>query len=267
MSSRTEVRADRIMKLILQAGDVSVQELVEQVCTSETSIRRDLARLEQRGLVLRTYGGATLVVPPHSELLGHKTPLQEGEVWLAGAERRIGVAASELIREREIIGLTAGTITTQIARSLRHRSELDVITNAVNIGMELSNRESIKTRLTGGTLANARSFALTGSPTLNVLKDIYLDKAFIAVTGFDLEFGITTRELEDAAVSLAMIRNAKQVIVVADSGKIGKISSALICPISSIHVLITDANLPRNIHDQLIARRIEVIMIQASAAS
>jgi len=260
MSSRTEVRADRIMKVILRTGEISVQELVEQVCTSETSIRRDLARLEKRGLVLRTYGGATLVVPLLSKPLAHDTALQARELWSAGAKRRIGVVASELIGEHEIIGLNAGTTTTQIARALRHRRDIVVITNAVNIGMELSNQQSIKTRMTGGTLASAWNFALTGQPTLNFLRDIYLDKVFIAVTGFDLEFGITTLESEDAAVSLAMIRNARRVIVVADSGKMGKVSPALICSISSIHVLVTDSNLPQKIHEQLISRGIEVIL-------
>jgi DeoR family transcriptional regulator of aga operon len=260
MSSRTEVRADRIMKVILRAGDISVQELVDQVCTSATSIRRDLARLEKRGLVQRTFGGATLAAPLLYEPLSPDISFQAREVWSAGAKRRIGVAASELIREHEIIGLTAGATTTQIARSLRHRSGIVVITNAVNIGMELSNHESIKTRLTGGALASAWTFALTGQPALNFLKDVYLDKAFISVTGFDLELGITTHESEDAAVSLAMIRNARRVIVVADSAKMGQVSSAFICSISSIHALVTDSNLPQKIHDQLIARGIEVIV-------
>jgi DeoR family transcriptional regulator of aga operon len=142
-------------------------------------------------------------------------------LWSASAKWRIGVAAAELIREQEIIGLNAGTTTTQIARSLRHRSDIVVITNAVNIGMELSNHQSIKTRLTGGTLASARTCALTGQPALGLLRDVYLDKAFISVTGFDLELGITTLEVGDAAVSLAMIRNARRVIVVADSAKMG----------------------------------------------
>ena len=158
------------------------------------------------------------------------------ELRSADAKRRIGVAASELIGEHETIGLTAGTTTTQIGRSLRHRRGISVITNAVNIGMELCNQPAIKTMLTGGTLAWAWTFALAGQPALNFLRDVYLDKAFISITGFDLERGITTLESEEAAVSLAFIRNAKKVIVVADSKKMGQVSPALICPISAIHV-------------------------------
>src|SRR5580698_10004176 len=228
MSTKTDIRSDRIMKALLRAGDISVQELVDQVGTSAPSIRRDLARLEKRGLVLRTHGGATLVEPLLYEPFRHDTSFQARELRSADAKRRIGVAASELIGESETIGLTAGTTTTQIGRSLRHRRGISVITNAVNIGMELCNQPAIKTMLTGGTLAWAWTFALAGQAALNTLQDMYLDVVFLGVTGFDLERGATTLEAEEATVSRAMIRQAKQVIVVADSSKVGTVSPAMI---------------------------------------
>ena len=158
MSTKTDLRADRIMKALLRAGDISVQELVEQVGTSAPSIRRDLARLESKGLVLRTHGGATLVESLLYEPFRHDTSFQARELRSADAKRRIGLVASELIGETETIGLTAGTTTTQIGRSLRHRKGISVITNALNIGMELCNQPSIKTMITGGTLAWAWTF-------------------------------------------------------------------------------------------------------------
>jgi DeoR family transcriptional regulator of aga operon len=126
--------------------------------------------------------------------------------------------------------------------------------------MELCNQPAIKTMLTGGTLAWAWTFALAGQPALNFLREVYLDKAFIGITGFDLERGVTTLEAEEAAVSQAMIRNAKKVIIVADSEKMGEVSPALICPISSIHMLVSDTNLPRRMQDELSARGIEVVL-------
>jgi DeoR family transcriptional regulator of aga operon len=130
MSTKTDLRADRIMRALLQAGDISVQELAEQVGTSAPSIRRDLARLESKGLVLRTHGGATLVEPLLYEPFRHDTSFQARELRSADAKRRIGLVASELVGENETIGLTAGTTTTQIGRSLRHRKGISVITNA-----------------------------------------------------------------------------------------------------------------------------------------
>ena len=260
MSTKIDVRADRIMKALLRAGDISVQELVDQVGTSAPSIRRDLARLEKRGLILRTHGGATLMEPLLYEPFRHDTSFQTREHRSADAKRRIGLAAAQLIGERETIGLTAGTTMTQIGRSLKHRKGITVITNAINIGMELCNQPAIKTMLTGGTLAWAWTFALAGQPALNFLRDIYLEKAFIGVTGFDLERGLTTLESEEAAVSQAMIRNARRVIAAVDSKKIGIVSPALICPVASIHMLVTDDGLPQTVHDELIARGIEVVI-------
>jgi DeoR family transcriptional regulator of aga operon len=259
MSQKIDVRADQIMKALLRAGDISVQELVDQIGTSAPSIRRDLARLERRGLILRTHGGATLVEPLLYEPFRHDTSFQARELRSADQKRRIGLAAGELIAEQETIGLTAGTTTTHIGRSLRHRRGISVITNAVNIGMELCNQPAIKTTLTGGTLAWAWTFALAGQAAVNFLKDVYLDKVFVGVTGFDVERGVTTLEPEEATVSLAMIRQAQQVIVVADSTKIGRVSPALICPTSSVHVLVTDTGLPDETYEALTTRGIRVI--------
>ena len=260
MSKKTDLRGDQIMKVLLRAGEISVQQLADQVGTSTPSIRRDLARLEKRGLILRTHGGATLVEPLLYEPFRHDTSFQARELKSAEEKRRIGLAAAELVGETDTIGITAGTTTTQVGRALRHRSGISVITNALNIGMELCNQPSIKTMLTGGTLAWAWTFALSGQPAVNFLRDFYMDKAFIGVTGFDVVRGISTLEPEEASVSLAMIRNAKQVIVVADSKKFGQVSPALICPLSEIHVVVTDTNIPKDLHQELLVRGIEVIL-------
>jgi DeoR family transcriptional regulator of aga operon len=260
MSKKIELRADQIMKILLRAGEVTVQDLADEVGTSAPSIRRDLTRLEKRGLILRMHGGAGLVAPLLYEAYRHDTSFQARELRAADAKRRIGLAAAELVGEKDIIGLTAGTTTTQVGRALRHRRGLTVITNALNIGMELCNLPEIKTMLTGGTLAWAWTFALAGKPAVDFLQDFYMDKAFIAATGFDLQRGITTLEPEEAAVSVAMLRNAKKAIVVADSSKIGHVSPAIMCPISEAHVLITDAGIPAAVHDELLSRGIEVIL-------
>jgi DeoR family transcriptional regulator, aga operon transcriptional repressor len=258
MSAKIDDRGDRIMRALLRAGDITVEELVKQVGTSAPSIRRDLTRLEKRGLVLRTHGGATLVEPLLYEPFRHDTSFQARELRSADQKRRIGLAAAELIHEKQTVGLTAGTTTTQIGRSLRHRRGIHVVTNALNIGMELCNQPAIKTTLTGGTLAWAWTFALAGQAALNTLNDVYLDMVFVGVTGFDLERGATTLEVEEATVTRAMIRQAKQVIVVADSSKVGTVSPALICPASSVQVLVTDTELPQEKYDAIVAAGIQV---------
>jgi DeoR family transcriptional regulator of aga operon len=135
-----------------------------------------------------------------------------------------------------------------------------VITNALNIGMELCNQPAVKATLTGGSLAWAWTFALAGQATLKFLQDVYMDKVFIGTTGLDVERGVTTLEPEEAAVSQAMIRNAREVIVVADSSKIGIRSQALICPTSAIHTLVTDDGITAEQLEAFSSRGIKVVV-------
>ena len=249
------------MKLLLRNGSSSVEELIQAVGTSAPSIRRDLTKLERRGLARRTHGGATLIEPLLYEPFRYDTSFQAREQSYAEEKRRIGLAAAELILENETIGLTAGTTTTQIGRSIRHRSNIKVITNAVNIGMELCNHPGIKTSLTGGTVPWAWSFSLSGQAAINFLNDVYLDKTFLGVVGIDIDRGVTTLELEEALTFRAMIRQAKQVIVVADSSKLGKVSAAPICSLSQVHVLITDTGASDAAISQYIQRGIHVFRV------
>jgi DeoR family transcriptional regulator of aga operon len=199
-----------------------------------------LARLENRGLIRRTHGGATLVEPLLYEPFRFDSSFLAREQRHAEEKRRIGLAAAELVLPNETVGLTAGTTTTHIGRSLRHREKIQVVTNAINISMELCNQPGIRTYLTGGVVPWAWSFSLTGNAALTFLDDVYMDKVFLSVTGFDAERGATSLEADEALVYRKMLKQAKQVIIAADSSKLGHVGSAFICPVNDIHILITD---------------------------
>jgi DeoR family transcriptional regulator of aga operon len=233
-------RSEQIVKLLLRVGSASVEEILAEVGSSAPSIRRDLARLENRGLIRRTHGGATLVEPLLYEPFRFDSSFLSREQRHAVEKRRIGLAAAELVLANETVGLSAGTTTTHIGRSLRHRDKIQVITNAINIGMELCNQPGIRTYLTGGVVPWAWSFSLTGNAALSFLDDVYMDKVFLSVTGISSERGATTLETDEALVYRKMLKQAKQVIVVADSSKLEKVSPAFICPLGEIHILITD---------------------------
>ena len=240
MSSKTDKRAKEILRLLLSHGKTSVEELTELFATSPASVRRDLVRLEERGLVHRTHGGAMLAGQAVYEPFRFDASFHVREERFAQEKQRIAVAAADLVRENETIGFTAGTTTTQVARGLRMRTGLHIITNAVNIGMELSSSNGLDTTLTGGCMRWAGAFSLIGPTALEALNVVVMDKVFIGVCGVDPERGATTIEADEAAVFRAMTRRAKQVIVVADSSKVGMVSPAVICAVSDIDVLITD---------------------------
>ena len=218
-----------------------MEEILAVAGSSAPSIRRDLVRLENRGLIRRTHGGATLAEPLLYEPFRYDSSFLAREQRFAAEKRKIGLAAAELVQANETVGLSAGTTTTYIGRSLRHREKVQVITNAINIGMELCNQPGIRTYLTGGVIPWAWSFSLTGNAALTFLDDVYMDKVFLSVTGLDVERGATSLEPDEALVYRKMLKQSKQVIVVADSSKLDKVGPALICPISEIHILITDA--------------------------
>lgn len=240
MSESISRRAEKIVKYLLSTGSASIEELLAVAGSSAPSIRRDLVRLESRGLIRRTHGGAALVEPLLYEPFRFDSSFLAREQRKAAEKRRIGLAAAEFVQPGETVGLTSGTTTTHIGRSLRHRDKIQVITNALNIGMELCNQPGIRTFLTGGVVPWAWSFSLTGNAALAFLENVYLDKLFLSVTGLDAERGATTLEPDEALVYRKMLKQSKQVIVVADSSKLGKISPAFICPSAEFQVLITD---------------------------
>lgn len=259
MGKKADIRSDKIMRILLQKSSATVNELIDVLEVDATNVRKDLTRLEQRGLIKRTHGGAELSAPLLYEPFRYDTSFQIRERSYAEEKRRIGCAAADMIAENETIGLTAGTTVTQVARSIRHRNNIRVVTNAVNIGMELCNQPGIKTSMTGGTIPWAWTFALCGPAALRFMEDVYLDKAFIGIVGIDAKHGVTSLESEEVFVLRSMIQHAKRVIVVADSSKIGKCGTSFVCPCTDIHVLITDKLIADNDAAEFARLGVEVI--------
>ena len=260
MSSKTDKRAKEILRLLLSHGKTSVEELTRLFATSPASVRRDLTRLEERGLVHRTHGGALLAGHVY-EPFRFDASFHVREERFAAEKRRIAMAAAELVQENETIGLTAGTTTTQIARVLRLRTGLHIVTNAVNIGMELNASNGLDTTLTGGSLRWPGAFSLIGPTALESLNTVVMDRVFIGVCGIDPELGATVIEAEEAAVFRAMTRHAKQVVIVADSSKVGMTSPAVICPVTDIDILITDDGVSNDAVKTLKRKGVQVVIV------
>lgn len=247
VSSKIDKRAKEILRLLLHHGKTSVDELTVLLKMSPASVRRDLVRLEERGLVHRTHGGAMLADQAVYEPFRFDAAYGVREERFAKEKQRIAQAAAELVQENETVGITAGTTTTQLAQCLRPRSNLHIITNAVNIAMELSSSAGLDTTLTGGRMRWQGAFSLIGPAAIESLNVVVMDRVFVGVTGVDPERGATTIEADEAAVFRAMARQTKQVVVLADSSKVGMISPAIICPVTAIDILITDDGIPDDV--------------------
>jgi DeoR family transcriptional regulator of aga operon len=250
-------RGQEILQELLRTGKVTVEDLAHRLKVSAATIRRDLTELEQRGLLRRSHGGAVSIEPALYEPFRNVSSFQEQEEQLTTEKRRIGLAAAEIIADGETIALGAGTTTTQVARSLRHRKGITVLTNAVNIAMELSHQDDIKILVTGGVLSGAW-FALVGPSAIQSVNEFFVDKAFIGVDGIHSEHGLTTNYPDQATIHRAMLQQARQKIVVADHRKIGVAATALIWPPSGIDLFITDRSADDESVEAFVAKGIKV---------
>src|SRR5215813_4527233 len=220
-TSAASSRWEQILQELLRHGEVSVDSLAKNFSVSAATIRRDLSELERQGLLRRTHGGANPVTPMLYEPFRNLSSFQEQEQKCAAEKRRIGLTAASLISDGETVAIGAGTTTTQLARSIRHRKGITIVTNAVNIAMELSHLPEIKVSMTGGSLSG----------------DWF---AFVGVDGAHAEHGLTTNYPDQAAIHRAMMRQAQQRIVLADHRKIAAVGRALIWPADDLDKLITD---------------------------
>ncbi len=232
-------RDQRILQEVLSEGGLSTSELARRLDVSSATVRRDLAALEKQGLLRRARGGAVPVEPIHEDLFIHDSSFQEQMHMHTPEKRRIAFAAAELVRDGDIIALTSGTTAALVARSLRHRRNITVLTNTVNTALELSQREGVSVRVTGGNL-RTNWFSMVGPTALETVRWMNFDAVFVSANGIDPIRGLTANNEDEAAVNRAMVDRAFSKIAVLDSSKFGKISKASICPASAIDVLITD---------------------------
>jgi DeoR family transcriptional regulator of aga operon len=242
MTATKQDRATQILHLLLQKGKGSVEELALAVDASPASVRRDLIKLEERGLVNRRHGGAEVAGKMAYEPFRFDAAFPLREERFADEKRRIALSAAAMVADGETIALSPGTTTTQVARSLRHREGIHIVTSAVNIGMELSSLPNLRITLTGGAIRWPGSFSMVGATAFDSLQRLFFDKLFLGACGVHPKHGITVIESDEALILNEMVKHAKQVVVVADSSKIGMISAMQVCTIEQVHCIITDSS-------------------------
>jgi len=229
--SKTE-RLGRILELLARDGTVTVSVLAEELGVSEATVRRDLQALGDQRLLERSHGGAVAHGTAHELPVRYRTGRSD-------EKRRIAQAAAELVTDGMAIGLTGGTTTTEVARMLGLRQGLTVVTNALNIAVELAVRPDLKLIVAGG-VARATSYELVGSLADATLRSVYVDIAFVGVDGVDAERGLTTQNEVEAATNRVLMDRAKRTVVVADATKLGRVAFAEIAGIDRAHQLITN---------------------------
>ena len=250
-----EERRRAILELMQRDRQVLVADLAKEFHTSEVTVRKDLEALHLRGMIQRTHGGA---LPTHDGALEDPS-LREKERLHRKEKLRIAAAAAELVSEGQVVILDSGTTTIEIARALRNRQNLTVITNGVNIAAELSN-SSIEVILTGGAVRK-NSSSLVGPIAEDTLRRLSADILFLGVDGFDVRYGLSTPNLLESMVNRLMTEIAKRTVVVCDSSKFGRRSLSLIAQTTSLQHVITDKGIPKSDLQALKNAGIEVTLV------
>ena len=248
-------RRQHILSLVQNQGRVLVGELSRSLGISTITIRKDLECLHSKGLIQRAHGGALRL---QSGALFDPS-LQEKEKLHAREKRLIAAAAAEMVEEGQCIMLDSGTTTAAVAHALKKFSRLTVITNAVNIAADLSSTD-FEVILVGGSLRK-NSFSLVGPLAEDVLEEMHADIFFLGSDGFDLEVGVTTPNFLESRVGRAMVKASKRVVTVCDSTKFGRRSLSRIVPVTSVHCVITDKNIPHEMEEGLRALGIELVLV------
>ena len=180
-----EERRTQILQIIRSAGRVRVNGLATRFNTSAVTIRSDLNELHQRGLVLRSHGGAVL-----PETILRESPVHDRLKAHSDEKRRIGAMAATLIDNGETIILDSGTTTLEIARQIKKKAGLQVITNGVNIAAELVDARDVQVFIVGGTV-RGESASISGHFAEQMLEQFSADKLFLSGAGCDLNFGVS----------------------------------------------------------------------------
>jgi len=223
-----------ILGKLQEKGYVNVLELCKELDVSGVTIRKDLKLLEDKSLLFRSHGGATV----HNPYTIDK-PVNEKESIRREEKHSIGLAAAALIVPNDAIIIASGTSVLALAKNIQPKGHLTVITAALNVALELLRRPEIEVIQLGGHLRNS-STSVTGSYAEKILEDFSCSKLFLGVDGIDLEFGLTTTNIMEAHLNQKMMATAQKTIVLADSSKFGKRGFGRICGLEDIDEVITD---------------------------
>ena len=250
----TPERQKQILSMLARQGRMSVAEIVRQFSISQATARRDLGALASQGKVKRVHGGVVAV-----ELAPPELPILERAADQSDEKARIGRVAAGLVGDKETLFLGSGTTALEVARNLRSRKALTVITNSLPVLNMLAGNQGLTVISLGGMLRDSE-LSFIGHLTEQALAEVRVDKVFMGTRGVTLEHGLTNDYLQETLTDRAILKIGRQVIIVADSTKVNRVATALLAPLRSIHTLITDSGVDRKFLQMLKRQGIQVII-------
>jgi DeoR/GlpR family transcriptional regulator of sugar metabolism len=227
-------RRNAILEKLQAERRVVVSELSVLFDVSEETIRRDLEKLETEGLVIKSYGGAVLNENSNLDL-----PFNVRKNRNVLGKQKIAELVADIIRDGDHIFLDSSSTAVAIAKAIKQKNDITIITNSLEIAIELWETPGCKVISTGGLLVGT-AFGFVGSMTDRTIKSYYADKAIISSKGFHLNAGFTDSDERHANNKTSMLDSAKEKILAVDSSKFGEIAFAKIGDLQNITTIVTD---------------------------
>ncbi len=250
---KSEVRKKIILDLLNSSDFVSIHAVMDRCKVSEITVRRDLTELEDKGLLIRTHGGAVKSVAA-GQLFTYDNKINRNRK----NKEIICRTASSFIENNDIIFIDCGTTLSFMSKYVSKFESLTVITNSLPIVSELINYPGIKLILIGGEVINERK-AIYGLFADRNISRFHANKAFIGADGVSLAGGLTSYDENEASITLKMADNSDKVYLLCDSSKIEKDSFVRFAPLSAVDVVITDNGLDKKYLDMYKKNNVTII--------
>lgn len=229
-------RREAILDKLNKMSFVSIASLATELKVSQMTIRRDVSKLEEEGLVIQVSGGVRTTKRLHNE------PSHDEKYLLCSEEKiSIGKLAAKMVAHNSCIYLDAGTTSLAMSNYLCERDDLTIITNDLVVAHNIASNSNNTIIMVGG-LIRARNLSTVGHLTLNTLEGLSIDVAFLSASSFDIR-GITTPDPDKVIVKQKVASMATKRILICDSSKYGQVATYIAVPLCQINTIITDSKL------------------------
>lgn len=238
-----------ILDYINEAGNVTVQELMERFNSSKATINRDLSALEKENKLVRVTGGAI----SNKFKLTYEPKQLEKEKTQKEYKEKIGARALKFIKDGMTVILDSGTTTLALAKKINESegfTDITIVTNDLKVGMMLADNKAIHLIILGGQLRNSM-FSLSGLLTLKGLECVNADIFFLSADAVDIEKGVSNANFDEVEVKQKMIESGKEIILLADYTKFNSYKIAKVCSLNEIDRIITDKRITEKEIDQI----------------
>lgn len=244
-----------ILEKLAKKKHLEVLDLCQELNVSAVTIRKDLKLLEQKGLLFRTHGGASMENPYMNE----RSIVDKEKIYIEEKNGIAQMAATRIVANDSIL-IASGTTVQALSKFIEVKNKLTVVTSSIYVVLHLIESENIEILQLGGNIRHS-SGSVTGNYAEYALNNVSCSKLFLGVDGIDLEYGLSTTNLEEAELNKKMLNAAQQVIVLADSSKFGKKSFSRICDLSQVDEIITDSGISTSVAKKLEEKDIKVTIV------